>query len=381
MKIVKRTYRAGDERAINQLYKRVTGNERSGDEYRWEWLETWDGQGNIWLAFDEDREDGDRLIMQYSLIPTPISFWGKPYLAGKTENCMSHPDCRGTGVYFPHEKEGFEDAKRRFQLFFTTAGNRAKGAPGAVRRKLGYKGLDAWVEYFYLTDSDYINRLITRKLSKKLGRYADLLKYFSYLSAKLILVYFRPASDQPIGNKRIELFDCRTVPLAQIEQLWNRNKALYGITIDRTCAYLDWRINRNPCFNHRYLVIREDEKIIGYVIFYLNSNNVFRVVDVMADQKQVALFTRLFRELVAIARKEKAGAVVCSTVEGNKLLREVLRKSGFVCRESLSFTKHQTGKSDEKSFLIYVSESIPDYQRAYDPANWYITALVKEGRR
>lgn len=381
MKIVKRQYRAGDEIQINRLYKLITNMDRSREEYRWEWLETWDGQGDIWLAFDEDRKEGDQLIMQYGLIPTPFSFWGEPYLAGKTENCMSHPDCRGAGVYLPHEKEGFEDAKRKFQVFFTTTGNRAKGAPGAVRRKLGYKGLDAWVEYFYLTDSDYIDRQITRKLSKKWGSYAGLLKSISYLSAKLISAYFRPASDPPIGRGQIKLFDSRTVPLEQIEQFWNRNKGLYGITIDRTSAYLDWRINQNPCFNHRYLVICEGEKTIGYVIFYLNSNNVFRVVDVMADQKQVALFTRLFRELVAIARKEKVGAVVCSTVEGNTLLREVLRKSGFVCLESLSFLKRQAAKTEEKPFLVYVSESIPDYQRAYDPANWYITALVKEGRR
>jgi len=30
------------------------------------------------LVFDLDREEGDQLVAQYSLIPTPLSVWGRP---------------------------------------------------------------------------------------------------------------------------------------------------------------------------------------------------------------------------------------------------------------------------------------------------------------
>ena len=43
----------------------------------WEWVNTWDGQGGIWLVFDTERNTEDQLIAQYSLIPTPLSFFGK----------------------------------------------------------------------------------------------------------------------------------------------------------------------------------------------------------------------------------------------------------------------------------------------------------------
>ena len=144
-----RTFLPGDEVAINALYKLITGIERSPEEFSWEWIDTWDGQGSMWLAFDRIQKPGDRLIMQYSLIPTPLSFWGEHYLAGKTENCMCHPEYRSSGRYFPHEKNCFKEAQKRFQVFFTTAGNVSNGAAGAIRRKLGYIAFDSWINYFY----------------------------------------------------------------------------------------------------------------------------------------------------------------------------------------------------------------------------------------
>ena len=94
---VSRPYRPGDEAQINRLYATITGRERTPEQYAWEWLETWDGRGTMDLMFDLDRPEDDQLIAQYSLIPTPLSVFGKPSLAGKTENCMSHPDHRRTG--------------------------------------------------------------------------------------------------------------------------------------------------------------------------------------------------------------------------------------------------------------------------------------------
>lgn len=381
MKILKRQYRPGDEVQINKLYKLITNRDRSNEEYRWEWIDTWNGQGNIWLGFDEDREEGDQLIMQYGLIPTPFSFWGQSYLAGKTENCMSHPDCRGTGLYFPHEKEGFEDAQRRFQMFFTTAGNAGKGAARAVRQKLGYKAFDSWVDYLYFTNPDCISELIVNRLNKSTGAPAVWLRFVAALSSGLARFLFRSRFPQSNSSYRIRLFDCHTVPLEQIEDLWRRNKALYGISVDRTKAYLDWRINKNPCFHHRYLTIFNNETLLGYIIFFKNTRKAFRIVDILAHQKDIFLFVRLLSEMIILAQKEKVGAVVCSTLEGNVLLRTALRKSGFLCREAFSLKQHLIGNKDEKSFLFYLTEQIPDHARASNPATWYITSLVKEGRQ
>ncbi len=169
MNIISRKYHLGDEVQINGLYRLIAKKDRSIQEYLWEWINTWDGQGSIWLMLEKKKPKNKQIIGQYSLIPTPFSFWGKRYLAGKTENCMSHPDYRGTGIYFLHEKEYFEEAKKRFQLFFTTAGNAAKGAPGAVRRKLNYTAFDSWLQYGYCLNSLALNKIIYPVIEKKLA--------------------------------------------------------------------------------------------------------------------------------------------------------------------------------------------------------------------
>lgn len=378
MKLLQRKYQVGDERHINKLYKLISGRDRTLEQYRWEWIDTWDGQGSIWLGFDQDREKDDQLVMQYSLIPTPFSVWGNSHLAGKTENCMSHPDLRGTGLYFPHEQKYFEEAKNRFQIFFTTAGNVAKGAAGAVRRKLGYVAFDSWVEYFFLTDLQYAREMMFSRPDNKSRLYAGMVKLFSYFMLYFAVAYFQTRTLKKTHFK-MALFDINDAPLDKIEEMWNRNKELYGITVDRNRSYIAWRINQNPYFYYRYLTLYQDEKLVGYVIFYRTNNNNFRIEDILAEGKDDSIFMQLLSQMVLVGRREGVGAIVCSTLKGNKFLAEVFRKSYFLCKESLSMKNIFSKKKEEKPFHVYVSEGITELQKAYEPSNWYITGLVKEG--
>jgi len=379
MKLTQRSYKLGDEININKLYKLVAGIERNGPEFDWEWLDTWNGQGSMWLVFDEDREDGDRLIMQYSLIPTPFIFWGKSYLAGKTENCMCHPDYRGKGLYFPHERKYFEEAKKRFQIFFTTAGNATKGAPGAVRRKLGYNALDSWIDFFFLTDIQYAREEMFSRLDNKPSLSAGVIKFFSYMMSWFVYAYFQTRTFKS-ANVKTALFDINNAPIGKIVEMWNRNKKFYGITVDRNRSYLSWRINQNPYFVYRYLTLYKDERLVGYIIFYLTKNNNLRIEDILAEEKDSSIFVQLLAQMVLLAKREKVGAIVFSTLKGNRILTEVFRKSGFLYKEALSIKNIFSKNKEENPFHVYISGSVPDFQKAYEPANWYITGLVKEGR-
>jgi len=50
MRIETREYRPGDENGINRLYKLITNMHREPDEFAWEWLDTWDGRGSVWVV-------------------------------------------------------------------------------------------------------------------------------------------------------------------------------------------------------------------------------------------------------------------------------------------------------------------------------------------
>jgi len=375
----KRGYLPGDEEQINALYRLIAGIDRSNDEYRWEWLGTWNGRGSMWLAFDENREPGDQLIMQYSLIPTPMSVFGKTCLAAKTENCMCHPVYRGSGLYFKHEKRSFEDAKQSFQLFFTTDGTAGRGAAGAVRRKLGYMAFDSWVQYFFLTDANLVQQKIDSVFSQRMESISSPVGFLSACATSLVTAYFRPRDSKCYGYEA-RVFDKSDSPLEDVEALWCRNKGIYGISVDRNQSYMHWRLDRNPYFEHRYLGLYDKKRMVGYVVFYRDGHHVMRVVDILADNKSVGIFCQLLGNLTALATRERAAAVSCTTLAGNRILRNALKKSRFVRRDIMSDIRNWR-KKKEMPFHVYVKGITSEYPGALERRNWYITELVMEGRR
>lgn len=377
MKLIQREYQAGDEIYINKLYKLVSDIDRNVQEHEWEWCKTWDGQGSIWLAFDEDREKDDRLIMQYSLIPTPFSFWGNSYLAGKTENCMCHRDYRGKGLYFPHERKYFEEAKKRFQLFFTTAGNATKGAPGAVRRKLGYVALDAWTQYVFCLSPNYLMKLVKSKLKQRGKIFSYLAKILFTIIAHLSSLYFR-FHLPPKRSTDIRIFNKHEVPLKEIENFWNRNRKHYMITVDRQSAYLDWRIKQNPYYEYQYLLYYKENHLAGYAIFLLNNDNACVITDIIVENKDMAIFDTIISYLIYYAKEMGADAVLCSTLAGNTILKAAFTKNKFI--DLGTFRSIFEHNANQNAFHVYVTSDIKYEQNPLDPRNWYVTDLVKEGR-
>jgi hypothetical protein len=377
MKLVKRFYRPGDEVNINKLYKLLTGIDRSIDEYRWEWIDTWKGPGRMWLAFDEDREADDHLIMQYSLIPTPFSFWGKPYLAAKTENCMCHPDFRGKSQYFQHEKESFETAQKEYGLFFTTAGDVTKGTVGAIRRKLGYVAFDAWTQYVFCLGSKYLKNLITSKLQKIKKTPSILTKGIAAAISYIFSIYFRHHLPQR-PSADIRIFNKHEAPLGEIESFWNLNKPFYMITVDRKSPYLSWRINQNPYRDYTYLLLYKENRLVGYAIFLLNEDNVVVITDILAENKDISIFKTIVTYLIRHAKDLGAAAVTCSTLVNNAILNDVFSKLKFInLYKLMNLVKN---KENLNAFHVYVSSEIDSKQNPWDPRNWYVTDLVKEGR-
>ena len=380
MKLKTREYQRGDEHDINKLYKRVANIDRNQSEYDWEWIHTWDGPGFVRLMFDEDRAEGDQLVAQYSLIPTPFSVWGKPFLAGKTENCMCHPDYRGKGIYFPHEKKSFEEARQRFQLFFTTSGNMTKGAPGAVRRKLGYIAFDSWIHFVYITDNAYIRKALQTQLNKYVRGDSRFVKFLTLLISRLVYFFFALKPGKKILHD-IRLRKKDEVSLADIERLWICNKREYGVSIDRTSSYLDWRINSNPYQNHSYLCAYDRGSLIGYIIFYEAKDTMIHVMDILVDRKDEVIFSELIQALILYAKKKGAGAVRCTTLSHNMLLKKMFRKNGFVSFNPTHSIGMFTSKNKRQNpFNVFVSETVDTSGDILDPCNWYITDLIKEGR-
>jgi len=372
-----RAFKSGDEVHINRLYHMVTGIMRSPGEYAWEWLKTWKGPGSIWFVFDDSRKADDQLIAQYSLIPIPFSFWGKPYLAGKTENCMSHPDFRGKGLYFFHEKEYFEVAKEQFQLFFTTAGDVAKGAPGKVRMKLGYKAFDYWVTLSYWLDKTELLNEIDTKLPAIIKSRAWLGNSIKSILGNLIYWYTRTGID--ISNTDIKIHSEANAPLQQIEKLWQDNAELYGISVDRSVEYMKWRINDNPYVTHHYLCYYDGGVLKGYVIYTIQDKTI-HIVDILAGNKEELIFKIMLEGLKTEGRKLALSQIKCYTASQNQFLVEVLGSSKLINYTGLFSRKNAPKNKPATQIFVYISDELKADHDVWDNNSWYITDLIKEGR-
>ena len=343
----------------------------------WEWINTWDGQGGIWLVFDNERNTEDQLIAQYSLIPTPLSFFGKKYIAGKTENCMSHPDIRGKGIYFPHEKKYFEIAKNRFKVFFTTTGNIAKGVPGRIREKLGYRAFDDWVSYRVLIKSQLPPDSLIPMFPSFIKKNQMLGRIFAYFFS--ILLRGIPQPPKFTLTNQIKIFNDMDVSFSQIEDLWKRNKSRYGITVDRSALYLNWRLKDNPYHNHTFLCHYENDRLLGYAVL-VSELNTFLIIDIFADGKNKHIFRNLLNSVREYAFQKGIVQVKCNTIKRSKFLVSVLKSAGFFNMGDLLNEYCRKKPTKPKQLFIYISEETDIKGNPWNNENWYLTDLVKEGR-
>ena len=343
----------------------------------WEWVNTWDGQGGIWLVFDNERNTEDQLIAQYSLIPTPLSFFGKKYIAGKTENCMSHPDIRGKGIYFPHEKKYFEIAKNRFKVFFTTTGNIAKGVPGRIREKLGYRAFDDWVSYRVLIKSQLPPDSLIPMFPSFIKKNQMLGRIFAYFFS--ILLRGIPQPPKFTLTNQIKIFNDMDVSFSQIEDLWKRNKSRYGITVDRSALYLNWRFKDNPYHNHTFLCHYENDRLLGYAVL-VSELNTFLIIDIFADGKNKHIFRNLLNSVRKYAFQKGIVQVKCNTIKRSKFLVSVLKSAGFFNMGDLLNEYCRKKPTKPKQLFIYISEETDIKGNPWNNENWYLTDLVKEGR-
>jgi hypothetical protein len=377
VRIVSRPYEPGDEVQINKLYLAIAGRDRGEAEFAWEWLHTWDGRGTMDLAFDLDREEGDQLVAQYSLIPTPLSVWGRPLLAGKTENCMSHPALRGTGFYSKHEQEWFEREKQRYSVFFTTAGQVSGGAVGKVRLKLGYAAFDDWANAGLWLRTGKLREELAAVVAGKGRPGRALAPWLGALLAAAVQGYSLVRRCRRCAY-RTAVHGAGQEPLDDIAALWRRNRERYGISVDRTADYLRWRVDDDPHLSHEYLVLYDGAALAGYVVYFIQRGTL-HVVDVLVDRADSQLFRHLMAALAVRGRQLGVERIKCLALRRSRLLPRLLRSAGFFDTAVMSPSALLKGYRHPRQFFLYLPDELRGDPRVADPAGWYVTELALEG--
>jgi hypothetical protein len=289
---------------------------------------------------------------------------------------MSHPDCRGTGLYFAHEQESFEKEKEKYSFFFTTAGQVTGGAVGRIRTKLGYVAFDNWANYTLWLETGALREDLHSILAAKGGSVAKLAPATSSLLALGLQTYSRLRRPGPCRH-RVAVHGAGDAPLEAIAGLWQRNRARYGITVDRSAAYLRWRVNDDPHVEHEYLAMYGDDGLLGYAIAFVQGDTL-HVVDVLVDRADAHLFRDLFAAVTGWGRDLGVRRVKCPVLRRSVRLPRHLMNAGFVDTSALA-PGAMLRKPPPRQFFVFVPRELRGDRAVMDNANWYITALVLEG--
>lgn len=119
----------------------------------------------------------------------------------------------------------------------------------------------------------------------------------------------------------------RDEPATDYDPLWQRFRARFAVTIDRTGAYLRHRYVDAPILRYRFLEIRRDGKLVGHAVAraqFTPAGEFYRITDFAAEAREEA---NTFAAIVAAITA--TGAIACDFLVVGTGLDHNLIAGGF----------------------------------------------------
>jgi len=386
-KLISRKYQPGDEIGILKIYNLITNRDRTVEQHLWEWQYAFKEPVSSWVILKQATEE---IVGHHGLIPFEVNYFGRILSVGRTENTVLHPDYLGSGIYFLHERKFCEEAKTQFDMLLTTVGY---GAPGKIRRRLGYKPVGAFICLIRICGILDCYALIRWKLKKIIrpGFISILLSLSISIPAMFFATLFLPKFFKRDPDLTLMKIDSLDTIVEEFENFLAANKEQLGISINRTINFLQWRIFNNPYINHIMLIARKNDRIVGYVIgSFIDNNPYMTIVDILVENNDKAIFNTLIDSLKKRCKTYKIPSLSFPTLESNNFLNSQLKEMGFssfkilhkiITYLSRFFRKSSSDPASLSQAYLLVKSCNDDKmdERLYNPDEWYFTYLFAEG--
>jgi hypothetical protein len=199
--------------------------------------------------------------------------------------------------FIPVELKLFEDNYNSAWhiSFFTLEKFRGKG----IGTKLIKHGNNFFDFTMVLSGSDGTKKIYLNTNGKSFG---DLNRYIGVLNKKRVEHYLHSI----IEKDEIKISDDKQYKIQHITKLsddydlfWNKVKTRYPITVNRTKQYLQWRFLEHPLLNYHFLLLKENNSIMGFAIIRFEDNNdelkAARLIDLIVFEK----FEKILLNLVS----------------------------------------------------------------------------------
>lgn len=365
-------FELADAIELNDSYNRFTGRNRTVAQFEWQWINTPEGLGSMWLLLDGN----NKIVGHHGLMAIRFSYFGRPILVGKTENCHIHPPYANKGLYFPFEKKFLKTAIKRFDMLYT---NQGRGAPARVRAKLGYKKVSTYAYYLKVSSFSKFGQIVMNKI-KSMTSNRLIIFVLSILSKIVIPILMFLFSRKGQIDNDIILEELENIDQVSddLDKFWLTERVKFEITIDRTSKYLKWRIFDNPHRNYNMFIAKKSGKIVGYVITMMDKKGNCSIQDIIAKDNDEVVFNTILDKIVHLNKEKKIYLITFNTLLSNNTINRRLKRNGF--RTFNLLRKLYIKKQEERTyFMVRVNSDDLSSSDVFNPDSWYYTDMIGEG--
>lgn len=362
--VIIRPFKDGDEEAIDALYQLVFSSTRPLDKWLWEFREAPGGWATIFVA-----EARGQIIGHYAHVLIPLQKGSEPLLSGKLEGAMVHPAHQGQGLFGRLIEASLPFSFQRdidvVWGFPNRPANKATEVKKGIKAITSLKAMVKPVNLEGLGLEALDKRPLFKAILKPLGALLWLLKA-PFFNQKLGL----PSND--IVIKRINSFD------ETFDDLWQKGKEGYGLTISRTSHFLNWRFVQNPHVKYLLIGAWRESELQGYMVLSISkvSNKGLWckagfIGDLFILNQDEDVLRSLLLEALKYFQDQEVGFIFHfyqDEAEAHKRFEPLFKRAGF----------RGIGGFLSKPFIVKaLNPEVEDL--VMEPKNWYISLAFTEG--
>ncbi|MGM0896953.1 MAG: GNAT family N-acetyltransferase [Bacillota bacterium] len=296
-----RLYQDGDAHAINALYKKVFGKERSLAEWQWK-FEDFPESATIVISEEDGLINGHAAFLKLT-----ASVNGKDLTIGERVDIMVDPEAQGRGIYKQIVSRMLEECEA--EGLDVLYGFPAETAKQVFMKAAGGKDLGNVPRFLAVNKP---GALLASKVGALKAIQPPVDKVFSVSIPRKSTHQLRELGDR----------------LAVVDVLYGRFEKQYPLHTKRGGDYVQRRYLAHPVKNYQVYTLEQNGYAEGYCVLHEetkdNGITFATIVDLFGPNDEAIIAD----QLKAIRRFTKADALNCWAVPGSPRYR-ALKKAGF----------------------------------------------------
>jgi len=311
------------------------------NRFEWLYLDNPQGKARAWIVVDEKT---DTAVAFTSVLPRMVKVDGKEILCWNCCDFSVDKKFRTLGVAVKLRrmaKEGVDNGE--IEALYAHPNDRMK----LIHDRVGHPCIGKMNRYVKVLRGDRYLKKVAR--SRLLLSLANPIVNFFLKVKDLSVTIDKHYTSETLVDKPYD---------SEYDRLFEQASEAYKIIGDRRSAYLNWRYIRNPLYRTERIIIRDNGKLAGYVIFYI-EDGIAVLKDILCTADDKAMST-LMGSWIKLLRRRGVDSISIGIMDKNPLISK-LKKIGFRQR------------TDGSSVYAYAGEDTDIGSLWTNGSNWYMT--------